>query len=107
MVFLSLFYKEIREYFKACRSLAALLFYVFAEPAINNKLPKPGITLLPSEDIHRKSSLFTFLMSAKATSSNVVLGRYLELIRLINVLHCLLKVRLITGMDCFGIRLIA
>ena len=106
MVFLPLFYTEIREYFKACRSLAAVLFYVFAEPA-NNKLPKPGITLLPSEDIHRKSSLFTFLMSAKATSSNVVLGRYLELIRLINGLHCLLKARLITGMDCFGIRLIA
>ena len=59
MVFIPLFYTEIREYFKACGSLAAVLFYVFVEPA-NNKLPKPGITLLPSEDIHRKSSLFTF-----------------------------------------------
>ena len=105
MVFLPLFYAEVTNICEsfACECFAAVGIYVFAEHA-SNKLPKPGITLLPSEDIHWKSSLFTL---AKATSSNVMLGRrYLELIRLINVRYLLLKIRLITGMDCFGIRLV-
>ena len=106
MVFLPLFYMEIREYFKACGSLAAVLFYVFLNLQIISCRSQASHCCLLRISTG-KAAYLPFLMSAMATSSNVVLGRYLELIRLINVLHCLLKARLITGMDCFGIRLIA